>query len=218
MGIVHENTNFHGIETLRRRKTVHWEKKSGVTEKQQKTGSTDFSSALNPCETLESAFTHGCCMFWSFNCEHGHCCYSCRQALGLNAVIPTCCYAMFCLRKSKRSESFENERFTLSVAWVVNCGEKFGNCGCSNKWEWISVNEFVMLQLLILIAYVAGPNLQFRYDRRGMCAELDGACGGHQSFQVVKIGGLHLVVTEVIPVGGDENEKVLFISIKLTSG
>ena len=75
-----------------------------------------------------------------------------------------------------------------------------------------------MLQLLILIAYVAGPDLQFRCDRSGMCAELDGACGGHQSFQVLKIGGLHLVVTEVIPVGGDENEKVHFISIKFTSG
>ena len=29
MGIVHENTNFHGIETLQRREIVHWEKKSG---------------------------------------------------------------------------------------------------------------------------------------------------------------------------------------------
>ena len=34
-----------------------------------------------------------------------------------------------------------------------------------------------MLQFLILIAYVAGPNLWFRCDKE--CAlELDGACGG----------------------------------------
>lgn len=64
-----------------------------------------------------------------------------------------------------------------------------------------------MLQLLILIAYMAGPNLQFRCDRRGVCTELDGACGGHQLFKVLKCGGHHLVVTEVIPVGGGENEK-----------
>ena len=50
-----------------------------------------------------------------------------------------------------------------------------------------------MSQLLILIAFVAGPNLPFRSDRRGVCAELDGACGGDQSFKVLRCGGLHLV-------------------------
>ena len=30
--------------------------------------------------------------------------------------------------------------------------------------------------------------------------ELDGAWGGNQSFEVFKCGGLHLVVTEVVPV------------------
>ena len=32
-----------------------------------------------------------------------------------------------------------------------------------------------------------------------MC-ELDGALGGDPSFEVLKWGGLHLVVTEVVPV------------------
>ena len=44
---------------------------------------------------------------------------------------------MFWLRKSKCSESFE----TISVVRAENCGEKFDNCGCANKWEWVSVNS-----------------------------------------------------------------------------
>ena len=32
--------------------------------------------------------------------------------------------------------------------------------------------------------------------------ELDGALGGEPSSEVLKGGGLHLVVTEVVPVGG----------------
>ena len=36
-----------------------------------------------------------------------------------------------------------------------------------------------------------------------MCAcELDGALGGDLPFEVLKCGGLHLVVTGVVPVGG----------------
>ena len=46
----------------------------------------------------------------------------------------------FRLRKSECSESLESERFTMSVARVVDCGEKFDNCSWANKWEWISVN------------------------------------------------------------------------------
>ena len=46
--------------------------------------------------------------------------------------------------------------------------------------------------------------------------ELDGASGGNQSFEVLKCGGLHLVITEVVPVGGGEDEKVDIISVKLT--
>ena len=34
--------------------------------------------------------------------------------------------------------------------------------------------------------------------------ELDGASGGNQSFEVLKCGGLHLVITEVVPVSGGE--------------
>ena len=37
--------------------------------------------------------------------------------------------------------------------------------------------------------------------------ELDGAWGGDPSFEVLKRGGLHLVVTEVVPVDGNADEK-----------
>ena len=67
-------------------------------------------------------------------------CYSHRQALGLNTVVPTHFCAMFQRRKSKCSESFENERFTMVVARVVNRGKIFDDCGCANKWEWVLVN------------------------------------------------------------------------------
>ena len=41
-----------------------------------------------------------------------------------------------------------------------------------------------------------------------MCAcELDGALGGDLSFEVLKHGGLHLVVTEVVSLGGDADKK-----------
>ena len=49
---------------------------------------------------------------------------------------------------------------------------------------------------------------------RGECAqELD----GDQSFTVLSYGGLHLVMTEVVPISGDTDKKVEFISIKMTS-
>ena len=48
--------------------------------------------------------------------------------------------------------------------------------------------------------------------------ELDGAWDGDKLFEVLKCGGLHLVVTEVVPVSGGEDKKVEFISMKLTSG
>ena len=37
--------------------------------------------------------------------------------------------------------------------------------------------------------------------------ELDGALGGDPSSKVLKRGGLHLVVTEVVPVGGGADKK-----------
>ena len=67
-------------------------------------------------------------------------CYSCRQALGLNAVSPTCFCTMFWLRKSKCSEIFENEGFTMTVARVVNHGEMLDDCSCASKWWWVLVN------------------------------------------------------------------------------
>ena len=39
-----------------------------------------------------------------------------------------------------------------------------------------------------------------------MC-ELDDALGGNLSFEVLKHGGLHLVVTEVVSLGGDADKK-----------
>ena len=48
--------------------------------------------------------------------------------------------------------------------------------------------------------------------------ELAGALGGDQSFEVLKYGGFHLVVIEVVPVGGGTGKKVEFIGIKMTSG
>ena len=42
----------------------------------------------------------------------------------------------------------------------------------------------------------------------GVCAcELDDAWGGDQSFEVLKRGAPHLVVTEVVPVGGGADKK-----------
>ena len=59
--------------------------------------------------------------------------------------------------------------------------------------------------------YVAGPNFRYKCDGRGVRAcELDSALGGDPSFEVLKRGGLHLIVTaEVVPVGGgaDNNKK-----------
>ena len=53
MGIVNKNANFHGNETdfPQIKKIVLREKKSGV---KNKTGSTNFSSALNTHETYEA--------------------------------------------------------------------------------------------------------------------------------------------------------------------
>ena len=43
-------------------------------------------------------------------------------------------------------------------------------------------------------------------ERARQC-ELDGTRGGDQSFEVLKRGGLHLVVTEVVPVGDGADKK-----------
>ena len=65
-----------------------------------------------------------------------------------------------------------------------------------------SVHGFVMLQLLILISYIAGPDLTFGLKATRGKLELDDTCDGGQSFIVLKCGDFHLVVTEVVPVGG----------------
>ena len=62
---------------------------------------------------------------------------------------------------------------------------------CSS-WSWFQTSQ----------------DLTFGFDvTRGECAlELDGAWGGNQSFEILKCG----VVTEVVPAGGSEDEKVYF--------
>ena len=46
---------------------------------------------------------------------------------------------------------------------------------------------------------------------RARQCELDGTRGGDQSFEVLKCGGLHLVLTEVVPVGGGVEEKGVLV-------
>ena len=41
--------------------------------------------------------------------------------------------------------------------------------------------------------------------------ELDGALGGDPSSEVLKRGGLHLIVTEVVPIDGDADETKEFL-------
>ena len=60
---------------------------------------------------------------------------------------------------------------------------------------------------LILIFDVTGPNLRYKCNGRGVQAcELDGAWGVNLLFEVFEYGGLHLVVTKVVPVGGGANK------------
>ena len=49
-----------------------------------------------------------------------------------------------------------------------------------------------------------------------MCAcELDGALGDALLFEVLKCGGLHLVVTDMVPVGGgaDKERALMLFSV-----
>ena len=56
-------------------------------------------------------------------------------------------------------------------------------------WKWNTlVHGFIMLQFLILISYVTGPNLWVRCNKRVCALELDGSWGGNQSLEVLKYG------------------------------
>ena len=57
------------------------------------------------------------------------------QALGLKSLMQS--FLVLC---SECSKSFESKRFTMTVAQVVNHGERFNDCGCVIEWEWVSVN------------------------------------------------------------------------------
>ena len=126
MRIVHENTNFCGSETDCGEK---WKKKKNVcgyqTKKCQgdqtntKKGSTGFSFTRETYGVhSHMAIAHLSCSI--VNTVTGS--YFHGQALGLNTVLPTRFCAMFWLRKNKGSKSFESERFTMTVIWVVKCG------------------------------------------------------------------------------------------------
>ena len=67
--------------------------------------------------------------------------------------------------------------------------------------------------ILILIQYVAGPNFRYKCDGSGVRAcELNGALCGDPSSEVPKRGGLHLVVSEVVPIsGGADNKKRVLV-------
>ena len=45
--------------------------------------------------------------------------------------------------------------------------------------------------------------------------ELNGALGGDPSFEVLKHGGLHLVVTEVVSVGGGADKKRVLVRFSI---
>ena len=64
--------------------------------------------------------------------------------------------------------------------------------------------------ILILMWYVTGPNFRHNYKcdwREVRACELNGALGGDPSSEVLRRGDLHLVVTEVVPVGGGADKK-----------
>ena len=71
----------------------------------------------------------------------------------------------------------------------------------------------MMLQLDTVISHITGPNFRFRYESvhgRMMVFAVAISC--------LKWGGFHLVITEVVPVGGGVDKKAEFISLKMTSG
>ena len=67
--------------------------------------------------------------------------------------------------------------------------------------------------------YAAGPNFRYRCDGRGVRAcKSDGALGGDPSLEVLKSGGLHLVVTEVVPVSGGADKEIVLMMFSVGVG
>ena len=64
------------------------------------------------------------------------------------------------------------------------------------------------------------PNFRYlKCDGRGVRAfELDSALVGDPSSEVLKHGGLHLVITEVVPVGGGADQKKRVLVQYLSEG
>ena len=119
--------------TLQRRKVAHRGEGIGNTKKKEAP-----DSAPHPPTTKRSKCV--CIQLLSISValivNMAVACYSCRQALGMNAAIPT----HFCVKfQHTKSQSKPFERFTTSVTQVVNCGKKFNDCGWANKWKWKQV-------------------------------------------------------------------------------
>ena len=75
-------------------------------------------------------------------------------------------------------------------------------CVCERERECLCVC------VLIWIQFVAGPNCRYLNASGGECThELNPALGGSPSSEVFKRGGLHLVVTEVVPISGGADKK-----------
>ena len=73
--------------------------------------------------------------------------------------------------------------------------------------------------VLILMWYVAGPNFRHRCDGRGVrTCKSDGALGDDPLLEVLKSGGLHLVVIEVVPVGGGADKERVFMLFSVGVG
>ena len=65
-----------------------------------------------------------------FNCEYS------SWLLLLWAGISTELHIFVPCFDQEKKQSFEG--FTMSVAWVVDCGENFSDSGCTIKWEWVA--------------------------------------------------------------------------------
>ena len=71
---------------------------------------------------IQSTFTRGCCPSVAVIVHTAADCYFRKQSLVLNAVTPT--NSAPCFDKEKREYLDSFERFTMSVAQVVNCGNQ----------------------------------------------------------------------------------------------
>ena len=133
---------------------------------------------------------------------------SCDYTPAERSVLPnrsTFCHQLKpqCLRK--RAHCTDNQRGT------VGGNQKQGSVLFCKLWfldDYKTRCRILVLYLkfLILMWYVAGPNFRYRCDWRGVRpCKSDGALGRDPLLEV--LGGLHLVVTDVVPVCGGADKK-----------